>query len=91
MAPLLSPTFNGKVALNYSVDFRAAAFALSFAAAKIQATPWREFRQRGGYVARDGDWDHPRALVEPTFSMFSFAVCDSQPKEENEACAPPHQ
>jgi hypothetical protein len=29
----------------------------------------------GGYVARDGDWSHPRALVDPTFSMFSFAVC----------------
>jgi hypothetical protein len=33
----------------------------------------------GGYVARDRD--HPRALVDPTFSMFSFAVCDTQPSK----------
>jgi hypothetical protein len=34
------------------------------------------------------------ALVDPTFSMFSFAVCDPfadapSAKQEDEACAPP--
>jgi hypothetical protein len=51
---------------------------------------------RGAHVAGDGDYYHPHALVEPTFSMFSFAVCDPfadapSAKQENEACAPPHQ
>jgi hypothetical protein len=41
----------------------------------------------GGFVA-GSDALFSRALFHPMFSMFSFAVCDSQP---NEACAPPHQ
>jgi hypothetical protein len=60
---------------------------------------------RGGYVNGDGD-DFPlrRVLVEPTFTIFSFAVCDPlrggpnsdfadapSAKQENEACAPTHQ
>jgi hypothetical protein len=51
---------------------------------------------RGAYVDGGGD-DYPRrALAEPTFSMFSFAVCDpfadaASAKQENEACAPPHR
>lgn len=58
---------------------------------------------RGAYVDGGGD-DYPRrALVEPTFSMFSFAVCDPfrgaptsdltdapSAKQENQACAPLH-
>jgi hypothetical protein len=50
------------------------------------------------------DWvagqDNLHALVDPTFSMFSFAVCDRRPTrvdladapsatQENEACGPP--
>jgi hypothetical protein len=52
---------------------------------------------RGAYVdSGDGYDNHWRALVEPTFSMFSFAVCDPfgdapSAKQENEACAPPHR
>jgi hypothetical protein len=57
---------------------------------------------RGAYVdSGDGYDNHWRALVEPTFSMFSFAVCDPfrQPRRpfrdtiverEYWACAPPN-
>jgi hypothetical protein len=58
---------------------------------------------KGGYVGRGGyvgekmpGADDFRALLDPTFSMFSFAVCDPfsdapSAKQENEACAPLHQ
>jgi hypothetical protein len=57
----------------------------------------------GGFVT-GSDALFSRALFHPTFSMFSFAVCDpprARPtsdfadapsaKQEDEACAPPHQ
>jgi len=55
---------------------------------------------KGGYVGRGGyvgekmpSADDFRALLDPTFSVFSFAVCDpiADAKQQNEACAPPHQ
>jgi hypothetical protein len=51
---------------------------------------------RGGYVGEKmPDADDFRALLDPTFTIFSFAVCDEfadapSAKQENEACAPPN-